>query len=285
MNKQSLIILIVAIALMAVVGYLVLVKKLEVPGTTPMPTISESATPTVSVATEPNIRVSSPQPNDAIGLPLVITGQARVFESQFNYRLRDADGSILIEGMALAHASDSGQFGNFTVSTSYAQPTGDHGTLEVFDYSARDGAQIDTVTIPVTFKPVVSMTVKIYLSSRSSSDPNNTVCDKTTPVDRRIVKTLAPARATLEELLQGPTSAETDNGLISLINPGVVINKLTISKAVAYVDFGQTLQAGVAGACRVSAIKAEIVDTLKQFATIKSVVISINGETQGILQP
>jgi len=45
------------------------------------------------------------------------------------------------------------------------------------------------------------------------------------------------------------------------------------------------LQYQVGGSCRVSAIRAQIIETLKQFSTVKNVVISINGRTEDILQP
>jgi len=45
------------------------------------------------------------------------------------------------------------------------------------------------------------------------------------------------------------------------------------------------LEFQVGGSCRVSAIRAEIIQTLKQFSTIKEVIISINNRTEDILQP
>jgi len=100
-----------------------------------------------------NIQVTEPTPNAEIGLPLIIKGQARVFENQFNYRLKDSDGSILAEGTAHAIAPiDSGRFGEFTITANYPTPKGTTGTVEVFDYSAKDGSEIDKVVIPIRFK-------------------------------------------------------------------------------------------------------------------------------------
>ena len=53
----------------------------------------------------------------------------------------------------------------------------------------------------------------------------------------------------------------------------------------AYVDFDEQLEFQVGGSCRVSAIRAQIIQTIKQFSTVKDVIISINGRTEDILQP
>jgi spore germination protein GerM len=54
---------------------------------------------------------------------------------------------------------------------------------------------------------------------------------------------------------------------------------------VARVDFDEQLNYQVGGSCRVMAIRAQIEQTLKQFSTVDSVIISVNGQTEGILEP
>jgi len=110
-------------------------------------------------------------------------------------------------------------------------------------------------------------------------------CNKVFPVEREILKTQAVARAALTELLKGPTEAEKAQGFFTSINPGVKIQELTIENGVARVDFDSQLEFQVGGSCRVSAIRAEITQTLKQFPTVSSVIISIDGRTEDILQP
>ena len=53
----------------------------------------------------------------------------------------------------------------------------------------------------------------------------------------------------------------------------------------AVVDFDKTLEQGVGGSCRVTAIRAQIEKTLQQFLEIDEVVISIDGRAGDILQP
>ncbi len=252
----------------------------EVVSTSPPP-----GTPTSTIATSSGIiRVSEPVPYQEIGLPLVIRGEANTFESSFSWRVRDEDGTILVEGHGMSNAPDVGQFGSFEVSTNYPQPNGTRGTVQVFDYSAKDGSEIGTVSIPVVFKQVDSLTVQAYFSSRTK-DPKVLHCGTTYPFDRRIAKTSATARAALEELLRGPMKAEASTGAFTNINEGVKLLSINITAGTAYADFDATLTQGVAGSCRVQAIRSQIENTLKQFPTVQHVIISVNGKTEGVLEP
>ena len=103
--------------------------------------------------------------------------------------------------------------------------------------------------------------------------------------DREVVATEAIGRATLEALLAGPTEAELAEGLTTAINDGVVLQDLIIADGVATADFNARLDEGVAGSAMVMAIRGQIEQTLLQFDTVSEVVISVDGETEEILQP
>lgn len=100
---------------------------------------------------EGNIIVSSPFDGQDVGNPLTIKGQARVFENQFAWRVRAADGTILATGSGYASAPDVGQFGPFTISAAYSKPNTRTGIVEVFNYSPKDGSEVDVVRIQVRF--------------------------------------------------------------------------------------------------------------------------------------
>ena len=111
---------------------------------------SHTATTTEDVNAA-NISVTSPRPNERIGLPVVITGRARVFENTVNVRLLDANGKEIAKGFATADALDIGQFGPFRVELLYSAEADGKGTLEVFADSAKDGSEIDKVIIPIFY--------------------------------------------------------------------------------------------------------------------------------------
>lgn len=227
-----------------------------------------------------NMIVTSPTANEVIGLPLVIKGSARVFENAFNYRLLDSNGTVLAESNAMADAFDTGEFGAFTVTTSYDAPTGTTGTLEVFDYSAKDGAVIDLVTFPIAFPVIETMIVKTYWTNLETSG----LCSSVTATERRVAKSAAVGYTALTQLLAGPNTPESSAQLSTSIPPSVSIRSLTINDGVAKVEFSKSLESG--GSCRVTAIRAQIESTLKQFPTVTSVIISTEGRSPAeSLQP
>jgi hypothetical protein len=98
-----------------------------------------------------NIKVLNPAQNEKIGNPVLISGEARVFENAFNYRLLDGNGGQIAGGFNFAKAEDVGLYGPFSLLLSYQKPTTKNGTLEVYTHSAMDGSEIDVVSIPVRF--------------------------------------------------------------------------------------------------------------------------------------
>jgi spore germination protein GerM len=123
---------------------------------------------------------------------------------------------------------------------------------------------------------------EVYFGN-SVLDPE-TDCQTVFPV-KRLVSAEAPARPSLEELFVGPSESEKAAGYFTSIPIGVKINSLKIENNVVYVDLSEELEKGAGGSCRVAAIRFQITKTLKQFSSISSVVISINGRVEDILQP
>lgn len=98
------------------------------------------------------ISVTEPEPNKKVGNPLIIRGEARVFENTVSLRVRDENGDVLAEAFTNAAAPDIGEFGEFEISLIYKSPRGTVGTVEVFENSAKDGSEINKVSIPIRFK-------------------------------------------------------------------------------------------------------------------------------------
>jgi len=150
----------------------------------------------------------------------------------------------------------------------------------------------ETISIPVKFTETLSsgetpeeyMTIKVFMGN-FEFDPDATYCDKTYPVTRMIPKTKAVANAAVTELLKGISMQEEDDGYLTSINAGVKIQSLTIKDSTAYIDFNQALQDKVGGSCLTARIRSQITQTLKQFPSIKNVIISIDGNSETILQP
>lgn len=229
-----------------------------------------------------NIVVAQPVSGDVVGLPLMIVGQARVFENVFQYRVKDDAGNVLAAGHAMADAPDVGQYGSFTLSVNYEEPTTATGVVEVFSYSARDGAEQDMVSVPVTFSAdVAAQDVAVYFVPRA---PGND-CSVVERVTRRIPSTSAVAHAALMELLNGVWPSEDDT-LMSLLPYQARVRSVVIEDGVATVTFVPDSFLGVAGSCMVAGIRAQIETTLLQFSSVTSVVLVEEGKAaEETLQP
>lgn len=245
---------------------------------------------TGSISAKANlIKVSSPKPNQIIQSPLIIKGEARgfwFFEASFPIQLLDGNGNEIAWGIAQAQTDwMTENFVPFQAEISFASPSTEIGTLILQKENPSDLPQnADEIRIPIRFgEPQETTIIKAYFNN-SNLDPEFS-CNKVFPVDRIIPKTQSVARQALEELLKGPTAAEKTEGFFTSINSRVKIQSLVIENGIAKVDFDQQLEFQVGGSCRVSAISAEITQTLKQFPTVKNVIISINGRTEDILQP
>lgn len=235
------------------------------------------------------IVVNSPKPNDEVVSPLEITGEARgnwYFEASFPIRIEDSNGNVL--GTAIASAQEdwmTTEFVSFEATLSFEDSSTTAGKIILIKDNPSGLPEYDNqLEIPVTFgEPVEKMTVKAYFNN-SELDPQIS-CNKVFAVERKVPKTQAVARAALDELLKGTTPAEQQDGYFTSINSGVTIKSLTVSNGVARVDFDERIEEGTGGSCRVSAIRAQITETLKQFSTVNQVIISVNGRTEDILQP
>ena len=241
------------------------------------------------------IQMGNPRPNQIIESPLFIKGKARgnwYFEADFPVKLFDDNGFLL--GITIAQALGdwmTEDFVPFSATLLFSVPSTPKGKL-VLEKDNPSGLpeHADELTIPVYFKeaPEISqefMTIKIFLSdSRFVGEPYFD-CSRTIAVERQVPKTLAVTKTVIEALLRGATQEEINQGFVSNINLGVRIQKLIIENGEVKIDFDEQLEFQVGGSCRVAAIRAQITETLKQFLTVDSVLISINGRTEDILQP
>lgn len=250
----------------------------------PMPS---SGCGTLTPTSEPqkNIAVDSPQNGAELSLPFFIEGQARVFENTINFKIKDKDDNILYEGIGMAQSPDMGQFGPFSkeISYLYQKPASPDVTLEVFEFSAKDGSVINLVSVPVKLNSADTRTVKVFYLN-SNLDPENS-CEKVFPMERIISKEGSLIENTLKALLGEMNPADVEKGYDTVINLGIFVRNWSLKDGVARVDFSETLEAGVGGSCTVAAIRHQITETLKQFPSVKEVIISIDGRTEDILQP
>ncbi len=232
-----------------------------------------------------NIIVNSPQKYTS-EYPLHLNGKARVFENTLSYRLSDNKNNIITEGFITTKASDVEQYGDFEKNIYYPETNAKEGVLKVFQISAKDGSEIDTVDIPVYFPVFDGPNLKIYFGNKIK-DSKALKCDQTYPVIRRIPQKISTVDAALGFLLTGPTQEEQQKGYFSSLPDYVNVKLIALDNKTGklLVDFDESLMRGVAGSCRVMAIKSQLLNTLKQFDNVKDVLITINSKSEGVFEP
>jgi len=237
------------------------------------------------------IYINSPRQNSLVSSPLNISGTIYgdnwiAFEGQAGtVKLVNSKGKVLAFGILKTEEDWMKLPVKFETTLEFVLSQEENGKL-IFKNENPSGDEqrnkeyILNVKIKRTGE---TLTVKVFWGN-SNLDPEFS-CNKVFGTERIIAKTEAIARAALEELLKGPTNEEEQNGNFTSINQGVKIQSLTIENGIAKVDFDSQLEFQVGGSCRVGAIRAQIVQTLKQFPAVKEVIISINNRTEDILQP
>jgi hypothetical protein len=98
---------------------------------------------------------------------------------------------------------------------------------------------------------------------------------------REVPGTTAVARAAMNALLDGPSSAEAGRSISTVIPDGSQLLGLSIKDGVATVDLSSEFESG-GGSASVLTRLGQVVYTLTQFPTVKSVVFQIEGETRSV---
>jgi len=224
--------------------------------------------------------------------PFIFEGSTIVFENQFQWRVSDQKGNLIASGQGYADSPDVGLPGHFSIKGFFdALPQSSDGTLELFYYSPEDGSEKTLIKVPVQLAQMNKegthlRKFKIYFSN-SKKDPNLLDCSKVYPVERQTLDDeldqIAPIN--IHALLRGPTANEKALGYISSLPEGVHEPKIINNGDTFILDFDDTLKQGVAGSCRVQAIRSQIEKTIQAAFPDSKVVISVNGNTAEALQP
>ena len=117
---------------------------------TSVATQTAAASPSPITSTKGFITVARPLAGTRITSPLVISGDASVFEAALQWRVVDGGGTVYAQGITTASAGAPAR-GTFSVNATYSGPATDvTGFVEVYETSPRDGSIDDIVRVPVT---------------------------------------------------------------------------------------------------------------------------------------
>ena len=128
--------------------------------------------------------------------------------------------------------------------------------------------------------PPTDIEIKVFFSNTKLPAFEND-CGAGEFVTRKIPATRTVADTALKLLFAGPTETEKAKGMEGIASLGKYYRGVSIRKGVAIVNFrpGAEEHLRVNGPlCMQDQVLAQIINTIKQFATIKSVEYAINGK-------
>lgn len=290
-NKSIKLIIYILLAILIIVGgiYIYNSRKVEVPngqnnGNIEKREILGNKEDLVSFSVKPDDKVSG-----LLNLSGVVKG-GYFFEANIEVHLLDSNQNILRSGYGMATADW------MTVEaipfTSTIDSLGINGPgyimLRQDDPSGGEsGRPVKKILIPVIFDNLKqeTMSIQLYFPNKIFN-PESFDCSLVYPVTRIIPKTQAVASATIFELIKGPTVEEKNSGYFGIIPEGTKVNSVKIENGILKVDFSKEVESG-GGSCGQAAKLSSIVTTLKQFSTVKTVQISVEGNSNPseIFQP
>jgi len=215
-----------------------------------------------------------------------IEGRARAFEGNVNIEIRDEEGNICFNGFTTTNAKDPSQFGAFTKGVTLSLfPQTEHIIVKCFIISPKDGTVSAKEEERIAYN-IDYQLVNIYLVN-TVKNPEMLDCKKVYPVKRKIMKNSKnPAIDTLKLLINGPDEKEKNQGYAtSGIPQNITINYIKVKDKSVQADFGEEFLTITGGSCKVQSVRAEIEQTVKQFYPDYEIIISANGNSEGILQP
>jgi hypothetical protein len=232
---------------------------------------------------EEAIRVNTPQPDQAVSSPIVISGEARgswYFEAQFPIRLLDRTGKEL--GTAIATAQGewmTTEFVPFTASLKFTSPVSEEGILVFTKSNPSDLPEnADEYRMPVRFAQAGnerSLNLYYYNQSKDKNAQGQVLCsDKgLVAVSRDVSSTNTPIQDAIRLLLLGNISPEERAAGITTEFPleGFALKSANLSGGVLTLEFLDPKNKTSGGSCRTGILWEQIEATAKQFPEVTEV--------------
>jgi hypothetical protein len=183
---------------------------------------------------------------------------------------------LAIVTLLAACGSATGTLGSVPPAASAPEPSGSPGDPDLTPApsvsQAPSTAPGGSPQASPSSNPEGKTIVRAYFYFESIPDSSGLV-----PVLREVPATRAVAKAAMAALLDGPT--ETESGAMSSAVPaGTRLLGLTIKNGVATVDLSSEFESG-GGSASANIRLGQVVFTLTQFTTVRSVVFQVEGQT------
>lgn len=250
-------------------------------------------------ATNPDIELDRPMPLDATSSPVTLTGRSSAFEGNVGVTIRADDRADPLASSFVTGGSTA-ELGPFNGQVPFAPPGASaNGAVVLQTRAAEDGSVIGATVVRVRFgqpgvdgQPASTCTTpptRLPLAAGQAEVRTFFTCGPPTsgllPVFRVVPDSSAVLRASLEQLVAGPTTGERAGGLGSPFSPDTLGMVTAVdlgpdgSARVDLADFRQAIPAAdtAAGA---TTLLAQLDATVFQFPSVRSVVYRIAGDCE-----
>lgn len=237
------------------------------------------------------LKLDAPVEGQSITLPLHVAFRDAQPNETLTGRLRFGNGEVLEQDIPVVTGSDNIGYGVANIDwNTESQPPAVPPGITTFELVGADGTVRQSVSVRLLAENETQR-VEVAWTTPEGDDIVFTQAIQRTP---------QIATAALKELLQGPADGNLAGAVTALPTvkdivtfPGrqpdwgyeVKLIKLTITNGIATANFSKELRAYGGGSARVQAIRQQIERTLKQFSSVQSVVIQIEGQSADALQP
>lgn len=219
-------------------------------------------------AVQVNVMLDRDLSHELLTSPFEVAGTVSAPNASVKWQLADANGVLLASGDLLS--DDEGKFAlrSFILTV----PKTSTGTLE-----------IGALKLPVRL-PTATMTIKYYSGQYIDGAALDLDCSTVHEQTATVVRSSLPVETTLRYLLA--RNIWESEPRVSYIPRDTRLESIKVSGGTATVVLSPELQNYGGGSCNVEAIRAQIETTLKQFSSVKQVVIIEDGKTEAeTLQP
>lgn len=134
--------------------------------------------------------------------------------------------------------------------------------------------------------PIPQVSYSVYFFNQTVRPID--LCDEVVPVPRFFQpgkgEKYQLSKESITALFTGPTEDEKKAGYITQIPAGTDLKNIVVKDGLAIVDVSEQVNQG-GGSCAMLARRTQIERTLLQFPDIKAVKITVNGDSETVLQP
>lgn len=214
------------------------------------------------------VKIISPISGVTVTSPLIVEGFAKTNDQKIFWRVKDQNNATQLSGVNTVVGEEQ-KYSPFRLEIYLPALEAKNLTLDIFTKQA--SIEVGLVTLPLNLLSINKSEFQIFLSS----DLLNTsrACDVVFPVKRTVAETSAVGRASLIELLNGPTESEHYEGYRSSLPYDTIINSFVISNGQAVVTVSKNFDS--LSSCEKQRAAEQIKQTLMQFGIVDDVVIKV----------